>query len=190
MDFFHIIQSACCLSVKAHMPPPVPLRLGATKRQMAWTIQWTWQGGQMVCRNFKTLLFHQKCGETDCFHAFCLPIWCWTLSKVKESWCWEWTILAAVSKSNSQNNFSARTSSPHFWIWLEEMAPCYKEESRQMIFMQIFWTTYWTILVLLSAREFLSTTSLRLKPIIPCQRLKLNLWSKAVCLQEQILTHQ
>ena len=26
------------------------------------------------------------------------------------------TILAAVSKSNSQNNFSARTSSPHFWI--------------------------------------------------------------------------
>ena len=100
------------------------------------------------------------------------------------------TILAAVSKSNSQNNFSARTSSPHFWIWLEEMAPCYKEESRWIIFMQIFWTTCWTILVLLSAREFLSTTSLRLKPIIPCQRLKLNLWSKAVCLQEQILTHQ
>ena len=29
----------------------------------------------------------------------------------------------SVLKSNSGNNVSARTSSPHFWIWLEEMGP-------------------------------------------------------------------
>ena len=51
-------------------------------------------GNKIIIQNTSTF---QECSKGDCFHVFCVPIWYWTLPKVKESWwCWRHTIIAAV----------------------------------------------------------------------------------------------